>query len=189
MSFYKVSLWLVSNHQNPSAATLKFTFSEMYGSIVEESLIYSFPSPIFSVGSGLIATQEFLSFPPPHSVWTLGILLKGCMIWLIFFFKFSCIQKKYYCKDINIGKYLFRENHVLKTNFWIFKTKLNPVCFPTIPLLYSSSLLFNWHSTNFKLKLWETRDLFQSVFRFIHITFHSMDHIFPKSKSFHITLV
>ena len=34
---------------------------------------------------------------------------------------------------------------------------MNPVCFPTIPLLYSSSLLFNWHSTNFKLKLWETK--------------------------------
>ena len=45
----------------------------------------------------------------------------------------------------------------LKQFVWIFKTKINPVCFPTIPLLYSSSLLFNWHSTNFKLKLWETK--------------------------------
>ena len=52
MSLYKIPQWLVSNHQNPSAATLKFTFSEMYGSsiLVEESLIYSFPSPIFNVG-------------------------------------------------------------------------------------------------------------------------------------------
>ena len=32
MSLYKIPQWLVSNHQNPSAATLKFTFSEMYGS-------------------------------------------------------------------------------------------------------------------------------------------------------------
>ena len=67
------------------------------------------------------------------------------------------MQKKYYSENIDIGKYLIRENHVLKTIFWIFKTKMNPVCFPTIPLLYSSSLLFNWHSTNFKLKLWETK--------------------------------
>ena len=46
-----------------------------------------------------------------------------------------------YCKDINIGKYLFRENHVLKTICLNIQNQNEPSVFPhyTFTLLFESS--------------------------------------------------
>ena len=120
MSLYKIPQWLVSNHQNPSAATLKFTFSEMYGSsiLVEESLIYSFPSPIFNVGVWINCYTGIPQFSPSALCLNTRHFTEGLHDLIDFFFKLSYIQKKYYCKRI-----------LIKENIYLGKTmSLKQIC-------------------------------------------------------------